>query len=81
MRNRGCDLEGSHAAPEPGTLVRYNGTPERQTLSGGYMKRLLLWTVLCLALPGALRAQNESVTDKSDRMFFPHDTLLRLCPV
>lgn len=39
------------------------------------MKRLLLWMVLCLALPGALQAQNEPVTDKSDRMFFPRDTL------
>ncbi|MGD0515140.1 MAG: hypothetical protein ABSA29_17705, partial [Terriglobales bacterium] len=39
------------------------------------MRRLLVWTVLCLALPGALWAQNESVTDKSDRMFFPKDTL------
>ena len=37
------------------------------------MKRLLLWIVLCLILPNALQAQ--SVTDKSDRMFFPRDTL------
>ncbi len=35
------------------------------------MKRLLLWTFICLALPGALRAQNESVTDTTDRTFFP----------
>ena len=39
------------------------------------MKRLLLWTVLCLALPVALQAQSDSVTDKSDRTFFPHDAL------
>jgi len=38
------------------------------------MKSLLLWTVLCLAFTGTLQAQNESVTDTSDRMFFPHDT-------
>jgi hypothetical protein len=38
------------------------------------MKRLLLWTVTCLILPVALQAQTESVTSKSDRMFFPHDT-------
>jgi hypothetical protein len=51
--------------------------PERHTenSSGGYMKRLLLWTVLCVALPGALWAQNDPVTDTSDRMFFPKDTL------
>jgi hypothetical protein len=39
------------------------------------MKRLLLWTVLCLALPGALWAQNDPITGTSDRMFFPKDTL------
>jgi hypothetical protein len=38
------------------------------------MKRLLLWTVLCLALSGGLQAQSDSVTGTSDRMFFPHDT-------
>jgi len=39
------------------------------------MKRLLLWTVICLIMPGVVQAQNESVTDTSDRMFFPHDAL------
>ena len=39
------------------------------------MKHLLLWTVLCLAFAGVLHAQNESVTETSDRMFFPHDML------
>lgn len=38
------------------------------------MKRLLLLTVLCLILPVASQAQTETVTSKSDRMFFPHDT-------
>ena len=38
------------------------------------MKSWLLWTVLCLAFTGTLQAQKESVTDTSDRMFFPHDT-------
>ena len=33
------------------------------------MKRLLLWTVLCLVMPGAVQAQSDSVTDTTDRMF------------
>jgi hypothetical protein len=39
------------------------------------MKRLLLWTVLCLLLPGVLQAQSDPITGTTDRTFFPHDTL------
>ncbi len=39
------------------------------------MKRLLLlWTVCLMILSGALQAQDSSITDTTDRMFFPHDT-------
>jgi hypothetical protein len=45
--------------------------PHHDKYPGGFMKRLLLWTIVYL-LAGTLQAQ-EGVVEKSDRMFFPHD--------
>ena len=40
------------------------------------MKRWLLWTLMCLVVSGVSQAQvtqDASITDTSDRTFFPHD--------
>jgi hypothetical protein len=37
------------------------------------MKQLLFWVFLCLILCPVLQAQDESITDVSDRFFLPHD--------
>jgi hypothetical protein len=77
MRNRarGVCVFTLRWNPRLGAVQWHSRTTLKENSSGGYMRRLLLWTVLCLALPGALWAQNESVTGTSDRMFFPKDTL------
>src|SRR5207302_10260637 len=58
-------------------IVRSRHPPHdtMKALSGGYMKQLLLWTVICLLFSGALNAQNEFVTNTTDRTFFPRDTI------